>query len=173
MSSVEEESYGDELDGGKEIARGLVTACGDGAEVFEFVEQRLDEIALAVECEIGLARDEAVGLGWDDRGDSAVLEGLDEGVGVVGLVRKKGLWVDLVEQRPSLAKIGGLAGSKRSRGGCPRRRPRRGSWWSVRLGSVRWLGFRRFFGRRRCVGAPARWLRPATCTRCRDHWPKS
>ncbi|ESZ53698.1 hypothetical protein X729_31105 [Mesorhizobium sp. L103C131B0] len=137
VSSVEEESYSDELNGGEEITRGLVIAGGDGAEVLEPVEEPLDEIALAVEREIGLARRDAVGLGWDDRRDSSVLKGSDEGIGVVGLVRKKGLRVDLVEQRLSLAKMGGLArGQREADGVAPRRRPWRGSWWSVRLGSV-------------------------------------
>lgn len=40
MSSVEEESYGDELDDGKEIARGLVITRGDGAEVLCLLKNR-------------------------------------------------------------------------------------------------------------------------------------
>lgn len=138
------------------------------------VEEPLDEIALAVECEIGLVRDEAVGLGWDDRGDSAVLVGLDEGVGVVGLVRKKGLRVDLVEQRPSWLRSEAWPGVKEKPTGLPKASTT--AWILVisppRERPMAWFS-PAFFGRRRCVGEPARWLRPATCTRCRDHWPKS
>jgi hypothetical protein len=50
------------LNSGKEISGKFVVARGDGAKVLEFVEEVLDEIALAVEREVAGARGLAIGL---------------------------------------------------------------------------------------------------------------
>ena len=41
---------------GEEISGEFVVTCGDGAEVLEFVEEALDEIALAIKSEIADSR---------------------------------------------------------------------------------------------------------------------
>ena len=50
------------MNAGEEISGEFVVACGDGAKVLEFVEEALDEIALAVEREVASPRDLAIGL---------------------------------------------------------------------------------------------------------------
>jgi len=45
----------DQLDSGEEISSEFVVARGDGAVVFDFIEEALDEIALAIEHEIAIA----------------------------------------------------------------------------------------------------------------------
>jgi hypothetical protein len=70
--------------------------------LLEGVEEALDEIALAIEGEIGLSRVFAVGFWWNDGGDPAFLELPDEGIRVVPLVADKGVRLDLVEKRLDL-----------------------------------------------------------------------
>ena len=74
------------VDGGEEIAGEFVVSGGDGAVLFEFVEEPLDEVAFAIEDEVARARGLAAGLGRDDWGDSPSGEELDEWIGIVGLV---------------------------------------------------------------------------------------
>ena len=59
LSSVEQDNSCDQLDSAKEISSEFVIARGDSPVVLNFVEETLDEIALAVEREIAVA----LGLG--------------------------------------------------------------------------------------------------------------
>jgi hypothetical protein len=76
--------------------------------VLELVEEALDEVALTVESKVGLARVFAVGLRGNDWRDAAVLERLDERVGVVAFVGEKGFRLDLLQQRLRLRDVGRL-----------------------------------------------------------------
>src|SRR4249920_4192912 len=71
MSSVEQDHDAGELDPAEEISGELVVACGDGAEMCEFVEEALDEIALAIEREVATARRLPVGFRRNHRGNVA------------------------------------------------------------------------------------------------------
>ena len=77
---------GGQLHSGEKISREFVITCGDGAEVLELIEEALDEVAFAIERKVTLAIDLAVGLGWNDRSDLAFAKGIDERIGVVGLI---------------------------------------------------------------------------------------
>ena len=112
MSSVEEDGGASELNAGKENLGKLVVAGGDGAEMFELVEETLDEIAFAIEGEIARARGTSVGFGWDDRGDRSLVEGGDEGVGVEGLVGDQSGWIDGFDQRFGAGEIVILTGGQ-------------------------------------------------------------
>lgn len=90
---------------GEKISGEFVVACGDGAEVLEFVEEAFDEIALAVEREVAIARGLAVGLWGNDRGDAAFGERLDQRISVISLVADQGLWIDAVNQRLCASQI--------------------------------------------------------------------
>jgi len=72
------------------------------------VEESLDEIALAIEGEVGVSRVLAVGFWRNDGGDPAFLELVDEGIRVVALVADKGVRLDLVEKRCGLSDVGCL-----------------------------------------------------------------
>ena len=98
--------------GGQEISRELVVTGGDSAEVFEGVEESLDEIAFAIEGEIAVSLNEAVGLGRNDWFDASGLEGQDQSVGVIGFVREKGLGGEIFQQRLCLAQIRDLPGGQ-------------------------------------------------------------
>jgi hypothetical protein len=62
----EEDGGASELNAGEENLGELVVARGDGAELFELVEETLNEIAVAVEGEVARAQGFSVGFGWDD-----------------------------------------------------------------------------------------------------------
>ena len=113
MSSVEPECNGHELDGSEERACEFIIACCDCSEAFEFTEEALDEVAFAIEDEIGFALDASIGFRRNDGCDAASFQGLDQGVCIIGLIRKKGFRLDLFEQRCGLAEIGCLAGRER------------------------------------------------------------
>ena len=91
--------------GRQEVSCKLVVAGGDCAEVFECVEESLDQIAFAVEGEIAVSLNEAVDLGRDDRVDASRFQGQDQPVRIIGFVREKGLRGEVFQQRFSLAQI--------------------------------------------------------------------
>ena len=66
MSSVEPDEHADQQDAGQKRAGKLVEAGGNGAIVLDLVEEAFDEVALAIECEVGLARRLSVRLRGDD-----------------------------------------------------------------------------------------------------------
>ena len=69
------------------------------------IEEAFDEVAFAVERKIALPRGFAVGLGRDDRSDSALGEGADEWIGVVCLVADQSVRIGVVDQRLRASKI--------------------------------------------------------------------
>jgi hypothetical protein len=100
------------LNGTKErVCKFVVPRC-DGAEFLEFLEEPLDEIAFAVEGEVGFALYDAIGFGRNDRGDATPFERRDQGVGIVSFVTEECAWLYFFEQWLGLADVGGLAGRK-------------------------------------------------------------
>ena len=71
MSSIEPSEGAGEMDTCEIVARGLFVSGGDSSEVFERVEEALDEVALGVKSVVAVAFDGSVGLGRDDRFDAA------------------------------------------------------------------------------------------------------
>ena len=107
----EQNSNGCESDGGEEVSGELVVSRGDAPEVFEFVEEPFDEVALAIDLDIDRSLDLDVALGWDVRDGAAGLNEFDDGAGVVTAigdhVAGQG---QSVEQRRRGGFVGGLAG---------------------------------------------------------------
>ena len=93
------------MNGGEENLGELVVTGGDGAEMLELVEKTLHEVAFAVEDEVARARGFSVGFGRDDRDDRPLVEGGDEGVGVVRLVGDQGAGIDGIDERLSASQI--------------------------------------------------------------------
>ena len=90
MSSVEQNDSGDQLNRGEEISREFVVAGGNAAELLNFIEETLDEVALTVKHEIAFALGLAVRLGRDDWGDSPCCEAVDKPISVVRLIANEG-----------------------------------------------------------------------------------
>jgi len=106
MSNVEAgcgEGYG-----GEEVAGELVIARGDGTEVFELVEEALDEVAFAVESWVDRAFDPHIALAGDMGRGAAGLDHLDDGAGEVAPV---GDDVAGKDQPIEQVRRGGLVGS--------------------------------------------------------------
>ena len=75
------------MDAGEEVARGLVVARGDGAELLELAEEVLDQMACLVEFGVERARIGSGALARDHRGLVGSAEPIDHpGVDVVRLV---------------------------------------------------------------------------------------
>ena len=105
----EPEASGSEGDCREEVSGELVVACGDAAEVFELVEEALDEIALAIEFGIDGTLDLAVALGRDVRPRAVLGDDLEDGAGIVAAVG------DGVAGRPDAVdqrRHGGLVGRR-------------------------------------------------------------
>jgi hypothetical protein len=85
------------MDAGEKISGEFVIASRDRAKVLEFVEEALDEVALAIEGKIAGQWLRAAGMGRNHRGDLPLGEGFDEGIGVVCLVGNKGSWIGMIE----------------------------------------------------------------------------
>ena len=92
----------------EKILRELVVTCGDGTKVLEFIEEALDEIALAIECEVAGPWRLAVGLWWNHRSNVALSERVEQRVGVVGLITNQGMRIGIVEQQLGASQIVGL-----------------------------------------------------------------
>ena len=93
------------MNAGEENLGELVVTRGDGPEMFELVEETLNEIAFAVEGEIAPARGFSIGFGWDDWRDRSSVEGADEGVGVEGLIGDQSAGIDGFDERFSASQI--------------------------------------------------------------------
>lgn len=83
--------------------------------VLDLIEEALNEVALAVECEVAVADLFSVGLRRNDRRDVARFEPLDERVGVVALVSNHGVGREVFEQRLGLRYIVNLPRRERER----------------------------------------------------------
>ena len=115
MSLVEPQDLSDQQNASEKRVGELVVACGDAAILLKGVEEALDEIALAVEGEVGLSGFLAVSFRGNDGRDPTLLELLDEGVRVISLVADEGVRLDLVEKRRSLSDVGRLPRRQRQR----------------------------------------------------------
>src|SRR4030081_3738407 len=73
-------------DGGQEISGKFVVACGDPAQMLEFVEEALDQVALAIAFEVDGAYHPDVALAGDVGGGSARGEEFDDAAGAVAAV---------------------------------------------------------------------------------------
>jgi len=93
------------VDASEKIAGKLVVTRRDGAKVLQFVEESLDEIALAVEDEVARRRRLTVGFGRDHRIDVSLGKSVAERIGVVCLVSDQRLRIDSFEQRLRASQI--------------------------------------------------------------------
>ena len=100
------------MERGEEIPRGLIVARrdGDGAELFEFAEEILDQVARLVERLIELAGRCSVLLRRDDGGFSGTRERLEDAiVGILGFVGDQDLGGHLRQQRIGAGEIMSLS----------------------------------------------------------------
>lgn len=97
------------MDACEEVSGGFLVTRGDAPEVFDQIEEALDEIAFGIEREVARALDFAVGFRRNNHGDAAPFETADEAVAVITLVGEEGAWRDLRCQGLSLGAVVDLA----------------------------------------------------------------
>ena len=100
------------MDEGEIAARQLLEAGEDAAVVLHEAEQDLDLVALLVELPVGRALVDARGFRRDHRHGSSSSHGLQDGVGVVGLVGDHRRGREAVEQRQGLRGVALLPGGQ-------------------------------------------------------------
>ena len=93
------------MNAGEESLGEFVVARGYGAEMFECIEETLNEIAFRVEGEVARARSFSIGFGWDDWNDRSLVEGGDEAIGVERLVGDHSAGIDGVNERLCASQI--------------------------------------------------------------------
>ena len=92
MSSIEPNSGCGEVDGGEEVAFGLVVSRGNGTKLLELGEEVLDQMACLVEVAIIVTDHLTVGSGGDDRGLASDGQRLDDPlIGIERLVTDQGV----------------------------------------------------------------------------------
>ncbi len=116
---MQPDTDGGEFEHGEIVRGGLFVARGDTSEVFDLVEEALDEIALFVKLGIERTGLASVGLGRDIGGCSATFDPVSDavgivGVGIVGLVgQADAALLQRLEQRASGLAVVGLARGER------------------------------------------------------------
>jgi hypothetical protein len=95
LPSVEKDDSSDQLDGCERIQGEFVVAGRNGSKVLNFVEEALDEVALAVKCEIAIAFGLSVGFGGNYGRDFSLRKAIDERISVVGLVSDQGFRIGI------------------------------------------------------------------------------
>ena len=86
------------MDACEEVSGGLFVAGGDGAKVLDVVEETFDEVALAIEREVALARRLAICPRRNDGLDAADFEMLNEAVAILAFVGEEGWGFDFLGQ---------------------------------------------------------------------------
>ena len=108
----QQDASGDEMDEGEIAARQFFEAGEDATVVLHEAEQVLDLVALLVELPVGRALVDARGFRRDHRQGSLGCHGLQDGIGVVGLVGDHRGGGETVEQRQGLRGIALLPGGQ-------------------------------------------------------------
>ena len=98
LSSVERDDSRDQLDRCEKVSGEFVIAGRNGSKVLNFIEEALDEVALAVKCEIAIAFGLSVGFGRNYRRDFSLRKAIDERISVVGLVCDQGFRIGIFNQ---------------------------------------------------------------------------
>ena len=94
-----------------EVDEQLVISGGDATELFELVEEALDDVALLVEVGVVGTLDLAVSFRRDDGRRSGLNDALDEMVGVIALVGNGRAGVEAVDKIMGKGNVVALAGS--------------------------------------------------------------
>jgi len=93
------------LDRREKISSEFVVAGRNGAKVLNFIEEALDEVALAVECEIAIALGLSIGFGGNYGRDFSLRKAIDERISVVGLVCDQGFRIGIFNQALGASQI--------------------------------------------------------------------
>ena len=96
-------------EGVESICKFVVSSC-DTAELFETIEESLDEVSCLVAVPVDVAFGVAIASRWDDRLGTGGLNDVDQGIAVVTFVGNDSAGRYCLNQGCSLRDIGHLAG---------------------------------------------------------------
>ena len=110
--SLEGEEGGDEVDGSGEAGVGFVGAGGEAAELFDPLEEVLDQVSPIIHfCVVGNRRF-AIRLGWDHSNSAPLVEYGAQGIVVESFVGDESLEIDARDQRFDTDAVVTLAGQQ-------------------------------------------------------------
>jgi hypothetical protein len=89
--------------------------------VFDFVEEPLDEIALAIECEVAKPMNKPVRLGRNDGNCTVCCDQFHNGIAVVTLVGQHIACANIFQQWLGLGAVGDIAGCQDQANGIAQR----------------------------------------------------
>src|SRR6516164_2170529 len=115
LSSFESSQGADEVDAREEVSSGLFVAGCDGAKVLDDVEETFDEVALAIERKVALARRLAICPRRNDGFDAGDFEMLDEAVAIIAFVGEEGCGFDFLGQDLGLRNVVNVSGGEAHR----------------------------------------------------------
>ena len=101
----------------EEVCEQLVIACGDPAEVFEFAEEALDQIALLVEFDVIMMLPSALRPGRNDRLCTLIEDGVVEMLGIIGTVSDDKATGDAIDERGAVDHLAAMTGTCDQPGG--------------------------------------------------------
>ena len=96
------------MDEGEVSPGELFEACEDPSIVFHVAEHDLDFVAFFIESPVGFALDRSHGMRRDDGVGFLGLNGLEDGVAVIGAVGEHALGLDAIDQVERSGRIAGL-----------------------------------------------------------------
>jgi hypothetical protein len=96
----------------EEVAGSFFIACGDASELFDKIEEALNEVTFGIECEVATSCDLAVRFWRDDRFDGSHLKALNKAICVVAFVAEEGFGLHLCGEGFGLVDIVDLPACK-------------------------------------------------------------
>ena len=91
MSSIEPDDSSGEMDGAKEVAGGLIVACGNAAILLELIEELLDQVTCPVQVLVIFTWLFAAAFGRNHDAFARVLQGIDDPfLGIVSFIGDDG-----------------------------------------------------------------------------------
>ena len=105
----------------EEVGEQFVIACGDPAEVFEFAEEPLDQIALLVEFDIIMMRPSALWPGRNDRLGALIEYSVVEMLGIISTVSDDEAAGDAIDECGAVDNLATMTGTCDQPGGVAER----------------------------------------------------
>jgi len=169
VSSIEPDSSGGEVDRGEEISGSFVVARGDGAELFEFAEEVLDQVARLVEVAVEITARATMFAGRDHGCFSGARQRPDDPlIGIKGLVGDQQIGGHLRQQSIGSGQIVGLSRGQEEAQRIAECIDQRVDFRAQpALAAANCLVVIFFLVRRRCAGELARWCCQSSHIHCR------
>lgn len=115
MSSFKPNDSANQMQSCEKVSRGFLVSGSDASKMLDDAEETLDEIAFAIEREIAIAFDLAIGFRRYHSLDCARGQAVDEAVGVISFIPEECVGFDERQQYLSLLNVMDLAAREAER----------------------------------------------------------